>query len=61
MTYDEAIGKYERASKGKAFPAWEPQSQRLKGIWYIRDKWGELLARVNIGSGKVYLRGERTY
>ncbi len=61
MTYAEAVSRYERACKDKAFPPWEGQSERLKGMYYLRDKWGTLLARINIGSGKVYLKGERTY
>ncbi len=61
MTYDEAVSKYERACKGKACPPWKDQAQLSKGLWYLRDRWGNLLARVNAGSGKVYLKGQRTY
>ena len=61
MTYDEAVSKYERACKGTPFPPWKDQSELLKGMYYLRDKWGTLLARVSVGSGKVYLKGERTY
>jgi len=61
MDYNEAVSKYERACKGTPFPSWQDQSELLKGMWYLRNKWGDILARVSVGSGKVYLKGQRTY
>jgi len=61
LTFSEAISRYEKACKDKPFPVWEDQSELLKGMWYLRDKWGDLLGRVNVKSGKVYLKGQRTY
>ena len=61
MSFKEATTLYEKACKGKPFPVWEDQSELLKGMWYLRDKWGEILARVNVKSGKVFLKGQRTH
>ena len=59
MKYEEACKRYSERCNGKPILSWEDQSQLQRGRWYIRDKWGTLLARVNAKDGKVLLAGEK--